>query len=75
MFKEVVDANFNYKYWHQLSDGRLIIGGFTEHGLGFAAGSSKVAAELLVNEFSKTSDCSILNDLILKEEHRIWHKL
>jgi glycine/D-amino acid oxidase-like deaminating enzyme len=56
MFKEVVDANFSYKYWRQLSDGRLIIGGFTGHGLGFAAGSSKVAAELLVNGFSKTSD-------------------
>ena len=56
MFKEVVDANFSYKYWRQLSDGRLIIGGFIGHGLGFAAGSSKVAAELLVNGFSKTSD-------------------
>ena len=55
MFKEVVDANFSYKYWRQLSDGRLIIGGFKGHGLGFAAGSSKVAAELLVNGFSKTS--------------------
>ena len=75
MFKEVVDANFNYKYWHQLSDGRLIIGGFTGHGLGFAAGSSKVAAELWLMGSQKRPICSILNDLILKEEHRIWHKL
>lgn len=56
MFKEVVDANFSYKYWRKLSDGRLIIGGFTGHGLGFAARSSKVVAELLINGFSKTSD-------------------
>jgi hypothetical protein len=34
MFKEVVDANFSYEYWRQLSDGRLMVEGSTGHGLG-----------------------------------------
>ncbi len=52
----MVDANFSYEYWRQLSDGRIMVEGSTGHGLGFAVGSTKVAAKLLVNRFSEMSD-------------------